>query len=503
MADLYKRLIEYCSSDSYPFHMPGHKRSMFGQKSPYDYDITEIEGFDNLHEPQGILRIAMEEAAAFYGADKTYFLVNGSTSGILSAISATTNIGDEIIIARNCHKSVYNAVFLRELKQTYLYPEYVEEYGICGGIQPEQVKAVLREHPSAKAVVITSPTYEGVVSDIAAVADVVHSFGIPLIVDEAHGAHFGMHDRLPKSALKLGADLVIQSLHKTLPALTQTALLHIRFRQENGKYLVSKEEVERYLSIYQTSSPSYVLMASIDECINKIKSEGILLFEPFIKRLEVIKQHGKQLTHLKIADREIVGKNGVYDLDVSKLIISARGTGLTGQQLYNKLNEKFHLMLEMAAGDYAVAMTSPMDSEEGLLRLFTALAEIDRDLRINGSEYLLPAKRLETITERTEREFFMPNAVVLSSISDAFKQDSDIVKFNNSAGRVSGSYVYLYPPGIPIIAPGDMISAETIGLVEQYKYSGLKVHGLIEEKDLKIKVVKENFKRINLWNTKL
>ncbi len=503
MADLYKRLVEYCSTDNYPFHMPGHKRSILEQKNPYAYDITEIEGFDNLHEPQGILRIAMEEAATFYGADKTYFLVNGSTSGILSAISATTSIGDEIIIARNCHKSVYNAIFLRELKQTYLYPEYVEEYGICGGIKPEQVKTVLREHPNAKAVVITSPTYEGVVSDIAAIADIVHSFGIPLIVDEAHGAHLGMHDRLPKSALKLGADLVIQSLHKTLPALTQTALLHIHFRQENGKYLVAKDEVERYLSIYQTSSPSYVLMASIDECINKIKSEGILLFEPFIKRLEVIKQHGKQLTHLKIMDDGIAGKNGVYALDVSKLIISTRATGLTGQQLYNKLNEKFNLMLEMAAGDYVIAMTSPMDSEEGLLRLFTALAEIDRDLRIGGNEYMLLANRLETVTERTEREFFMPEAVVLSSISEAFKQDSDVVKIQNAVGRVSGSYVYLYPPGIPIIAPGDMISAETIGLVEKFKNSGLKVHGLIEEKDLKIKVVKENFKRISLWNTKL
>ncbi len=505
MADLYRRLAEYGSSDYYPFHMPGHKRAIRENLNPYAYDITEIEGFDNLHNPQGILRIAMEEATAFYESDRTYFLINGSTGGILSAISAVTNIGDEIIISRNCHKSVYNAVFLRELKQVYLYPEYVEEYGICGGILPERVRNVLQEHPKAKAVVITSPTYEGVVSDIGAIAEVVHGFGIPLIVDEAHGAHFGMHERLPESALQQGADLVIQSVHKTLPALTQTALLHIGVSRGKGKRLVSREEVERYLSIYQTSSPSYVLMASIDECINKVKSEGKILFEPFVKRLEVIKQHAGQLTHIKIMGREIVGNNGVYDLDISKLVISTRGTGLTGQQLYDKLNDKFHLQLEMAAGDYAIAMTSLMDSEEGLLRLFTALAEIDRDLRINGQgyEYRLPVQRMENVTETTEKEFFLSEMVVLTTVSAALKQESEMVNINSSAGRISSSYVYLYPPGVPIIAPGDMITGEIIGLIEKYRASGLKVHGLSEDKDLKIKVIKENFKRIKLWNTRL
>ena len=505
MADLYKRLMEYCTSDYYPFHMPGHKRAVQQEGNPYVYDITAIEGFDNLHEPQGILRIAMEEAAKFYQSDKTYFLINGSTGGILSAISAVTGMGDEIIIARNCHKSVYHAVFLRELKQVYLYPEYVKEYGICGGIRPEQVRETLQEHPNAKAVVITSPTYEGVVSDIKAIADIVHQYGIPLIVDEAHGAHFGMHDRLPESALKLGADLVIQSLHKTLPALTQTALLHIRFRQEQGKYLVSREAVEQYLSIYQTSSPSYVLMASIDECINRVKSEGIMWFEPYVKRLEVIKQHAKQLTHLKIMDREVVGDNGIFDLDISKLVISSRGTGLSGQQLYDKLNNKFHLQLEMAAGDYAIAMTSPMDSEEGLLRLFTALAEVDRDLRIGGEEYeyRLPLARAETVTEAVEKEFSIPDTVVLTSISAAMKQDSEMIKFHNTAGRISGSYVWLYPPGVPVIAPGDMISGEMIALIDKYRASGLKVYGLSEDRDMKIKVIKENFKRIKLWNARL
>lgn len=302
MSDLYKNLIEYSNSDYYPFHMPGHKRNIEDGVSPFSYDITEIDGFDNLHNPQGILKIAMEEAADFYGTDKTYYLVNGSTCGLLSAICGVTSRGDKILVARNCHKAVYNAIYLNELTPVYINPEYIEMYGINGGISPEAVQYGLAENPDIKAVIITSPTYEGVVSDVQRIAEIVHKKGIPLIVDEAHGAHFGLHKCFPQSAVKLGADIVIQSVHKTLPSLTQTALLHIR------SDIVNVSEVERFLHIYQSSSPSYVLMSSIDECINKLKSDGLFLFEPYVKRLEVMLTHEKQLTHLKIAGREIVGK---------------------------------------------------------------------------------------------------------------------------------------------------------------------------------------------------
>lgn len=498
MSDLKERLIGYCETDYYPFHMPGHKRQMQDERSPFFYDITEIEGFDNLHKPEGILRIAMEEAAKFYGADRTYFMVNGSTGGLLSAISAVTDYGDEILIARNCHKSVYNALYLRGLRQWYICPEYVEEYGISGGISVEKLRQQLKTHPNVKAVVITSPTYEGVVSHIEEIALLVHQYGIPLIVDEAHGAHFGLHESFPKSAITLGADIVIQSLHKTLPALTQAALLHVKFYKG---VKVERGLIEQFLSIYQTTSPSYVLMASIDECINKIINEGVLLFEPYVKRLEVIKQHAKQLTHLRLVDREILGKNAVYGFDLSKLVISCRGTEITGQQLYDKLSKEHHLQLEMAAGDYAVAMTSVMDTEEGLLRLFTALAEVDRDLRISGGEYQfqLPQNREETESELAIKEFAMPDVTVLKGISEAMHANQEVIPFTQAAGRISANYVYLYPPGIPVIAPGDLISAEVTALVLRYQDSGLRIHGWIDEKEPKISVVQEEFQRIQFW----
>lgn len=464
MSELYKNLIEYAQSDYYPFHMPGHKRNIPEGVNPYIYDITEIDGFDNLHEPQGILRMAMEEAASFYESDKTYFLVNGSTCGLLSAISGTTNKGDKILVARNCHKAVYNAIYMNELNPEYVYPEYVETYGINGGVTKEEVRNHLNENRDIRVVVITSPTYEGIVSDINGIAEEIHAKQGILIVDEAHGAHFGMHSSFPQSALACGADIVIQSLHKTLPALTQTALLHIKGNR------VNREKVERFLHIYQTSSPSYVLMSSITECINRIKAEGESLFELYVKRINAIKRQAKELRYLKLPGREIVGTNGIYDLDLSKLVMSVRGTGYTGNWVYEQMLEKYHIQLEMAAGDYALAMTSPMDTEEGFLRLVRAMEEVDRDI----TSYRLQA--LKSVIH-----YKIPKAIVKKNIYKAMNSDTQSFKLNCAEGRVAAEYIYLYPPGSPIIAPGERITKELIALLGRYKNSGLYIHGMREE----------------------
>lgn len=264
---ILKLLTEYAGSDAYPFHMPGHKRREIpdgvpgGFPDPYGIDITEIDGFDNLHHAEGILKNAMDEAAAVYGADRSWYLVNGSTCGILSAVFAVTENGGKILTARNCHKAVYHAIYLNRLKTEYLYPEEIAEFGINGGIQAEDVREALEKDAikyagkrecakkagdpekaensenrgscegiinskngrkkcaDIQAVLITSPTYEGVVSDIRAIAEAAHEYGVPLIVDEAHGAHLEFADQchsFPKSALECGADIVIQSLHKTM-----------------------------------------------------------------------------------------------------------------------------------------------------------------------------------------------------------------------------------------------------------------------------------------------
>lgn len=481
MGTLYKRLMEYSNSDYYPFHMPGHKRKYVTEANPYSYDITEIDGFDNLHEPEGILRIAMDEAAQLYGTKKTYFMVNGSSGGILSAIWASVKRNGKILMARNCHKSVYNAVYLKELKPVYLYPEYIEEYGINGGISPLEVERELNENTDIQAVVITSPTYEGIVSDIKAIADIVHKRGIPLIVDEAHGAHFSMHEEFPESAIIQGADIVIQSMHKTLPALTQTALFHL-----NGN-IVNSDDVEKCLKIFQTSSPSYVLMASMDECLNKLQSDGVPMFDVYVKRMNAIYNHCEKLTHLKVLNRKIAGRHAVYDFDISKLVISAKGTGYSGTMLYKELIDKHHLQPEMASGDYVIAMTSVMDSQEGLLRLFKALAEIDRDIRVYGLKSFFI----------NHNDYHIEKPVVIKTVSEVDGCSKESVKLENSVGKISAEYLYLYPPGIPILVPGELITGEMLGVIKKYRESGLNVHGLKDRTGSIINVLKEEFK---VWN---
>ena len=252
MGELYDKILEYTESDFYPFHMPGHKRNVLDVDNPYFYDITEIDGFDNLHNPQGILKDKMDAAKEFYDSDKTFFLVNGSTCGIMAAISSVVKEKESVLVARNCHKSVFSAIYINNLDVQYVLPDYIERYGIDGGISPSKVEMMLDKNPEIKAVIITSPTYEGVVSDVEKIAEIAHSRNVVLIVDEAHGAHFGMHKAFPKSALSQGADIVIQSLHKTLPALTQTAIMHVKSR------LVDIKKLEAMISVFETSSPSYV-----------------------------------------------------------------------------------------------------------------------------------------------------------------------------------------------------------------------------------------------------
>ena len=376
---LINRLKAYKDSRIYPFHMPGHKRLQLGGikgetarsgmdfPNPFFVDITEVEGFDNLHHAQGILKQSMEWAARVYGADRTWYLINGSTCGILASVCGCTRPGGHILMSRNCHKAAYHAAYINHLRTSYVYPQDLPGLGIQGGILPEDVEKALEEHRDIQAVFIVSPTYDGVVSDVSKIADIVHRKGIPLIVDEAHGAHFRFGKWFPDSALDMGADAVIQSVHKTLPSLTQTALLHIK-----GNY-VNSRNIERYLSIFQSSSPSYVFMASIENSIfvmDRMQRErDSVQMKEYEAHLMDLRRRLASMKNLRLVDRDIVGMGGVWDLDVSKIVVSTRGTALSGADLSSILREKYHLEMEMCGADYVTAITTVFDSPEGLQRL--------------------------------------------------------------------------------------------------------------------------------------
>ena len=307
MGELFDKLANYGNSGIYPFHMPGHKRQKTVDFNPYKIDITEIEGFDNLHHAEGVLLEAQKKAEKLYGSEESHFLINGSTAGILSAVSACAK--KTVLIARNCHKAVYHAALIRNLDVYYVYPEIQEEFMLNGGINPADVERSLEEHPEIEAVVITSPTYDGIVSDVKRIAEIAHAHGKPLIVDEAHGAHFGFSKYFPENSVHLGADIVIHSLHKTLPSYTQTALIHI-----NGK-LVDRQKVRMFLQMYQTSSPSYILMAGIDECIRYVEEQGTDAFDKFAERLDRIYKRAKEFRSIHLVDESIVGDTIDFNKD--------------------------------------------------------------------------------------------------------------------------------------------------------------------------------------------
>ena len=496
---LLERLSTYAASDAYPFHMPGHKRQVkmgiTSVPNPFSVDITEIDGFDNLHHAEGILKDAMDEAAAIYGTDRSWYLVNGSTCGILSAVFATTENGGKILTARNCHKAVYHAICLNRLEAEYLYPEEITEFGINGGIRAEDVRKALEKDAmrcagnsgdvrgkitKIQAVLITSPTYEGVVSDIRAIADAAHEYGIPLIVDEAHGAHLEYADQchgFPKSALEYGADLVIQSLHKTLPSFTQTAILHVK-----GK-LVDQDRVSRYLSMFQTSSPSYLFMAGMERCIRYMDGDGRNEMIRYEKRLERFMERMEGLQVLEILDREICGKyRTVVGWDPSKIVVSTmRAEDFHGEELAETLRRKYHLEMEMTAPEYVIAMTSLMDTEEGFERLGTALLEIDGALRHCVEPEQQKEKGESKEKERCETpevtESKVLNPVRRMLICEAMNADTERTALQDTVGKVSAEFVYLYPPGIPIIAPGEVFTDAIVEKIVAYKAAGLLVQG--------------------------
>ena len=315
MERLYKKLESYGKSDYYPFHMPGHKRNKASSAGnfPFERDITEISGFDNLHHAEGILKEAQENAAQIYGTKKCFFSVNGSTAALLAAVSASVNKGGKILVARNCHKAVYHALYLRDLQPVYVYPHEDKRLGINGGISARSVERYLEENQDVQAVLLTSPTYDGVVSDIKEIAEVVHRHEIPLIVDEAHGAHFRFSEYFPVSAAELGADVVVQSFHKTLPSMTQTAVLHV------CSDMVDVGKIKRFMGIYQTSSPSYILMASMDACMDKLQKDGKQMFREFTYNLEKARQRLSKCEKIKLIEASMLQGTGIYDYDRSKL----------------------------------------------------------------------------------------------------------------------------------------------------------------------------------------
>lgn len=492
MERLYQKLQKYSSTDTYGFHMPGHKRKPLMHHC-YEIDITEIDGFDDMHHPEGLLKEFQSYMQDIYHTRGSYFLVNGSTGGILAAISAAVELGGELLVARNCHKSVYNAVYLRNLKTHYIYPQYDENWGIFTTISPEDVDKNMRLYPACKAVMIVSPTYEGAVSDIEKIAEVVHRHGGILIVDEAHGAHFPYLEDFPKSAVDCGADIVIQSVHKTLPSLTQTALLHIC----GGESLQKK--VEKYLSIYQSSSPSYIFLSSIEECVLWMEEKKNTVGNVYAKELGKLRENIQTLKRIEIYEPLASSPNKTVhcltqgeDYDQGKLVLRVRNMENSGKWLYEKLLYDFRIQLEMCLPGHCIAMTSIMDDQKAFARLFDALSHLDEILseehkafeqefsqkKVTGiSSFTAGCERVKNCMEPVQLRKALDNEFVYSSY-EAELLPMDQIPLSRCGGRISMETAYVYPPGIPIIVAGERFSKECVRVLQQYCRYGFEIRGL-------------------------
>lgn len=438
----------------------------------YKIDITEIEGFDNLHQAEGILGEAQLRANRLYGADETFFMVNGGSGGALAAVMAAAEPMDEILVARNCHKSIYHAAILQGLIVRYYYPQMISAYDICDGVSAEETGALLDIYPEVKAVVITSPTYEGILSDISGIAAVVHERGKILVVDEAHGAHFGLSPYLPRGAIAGGADLVIHSLHKTLPAMTQTALLHV-----NGGR-VDREKLRRYLSMLQSSSPSYVLMASMDSCVKFLEERGQERFAAMHGHYKNFCEKTAALRHIRIGNMTEVSQKEykLTDWDPGKIVISVKGTSMSGKELADILRETYHLEMEMAAETYVLAIMTLMDEAEGWQRLADALREIDGRIE-EGADG----------TDSEDREWaFGRQLKSQMPPARAFHSERERIPLTEAAGRIAADFINLYPPGSPIVAPGEVLDEVVIGRIGECRRAGLNIQGLSENGEIAV-----------------
>lgn len=589
MPNLYAYLQQLHESDLYPFHMPGHKRrtDLFEEEMPtlsgmYGTDFTETPFTDDLHHPTGMIADLQDRANRLYGEDRadleTRLLVNGATCGILAAVSALTNEGDTVIVARNAHRSLYHALYLRRLRVVYISPQVSDKYPFAGPVSPDDLANAITLAPEAKAVFITSPTYEGVLSDVALLSVVAHAHDIPLVVDAAHGAHLGLYQGMPRGAVRQGADVVIHSLHKTLAGMTQTALLHMQ------GVLVDRSRIGRFLKIYQTTSPSFPLMVSVDAAISDLARNNVFRFETLLSYKETVLSESIALRTMSVAPEEAVP-------DPSKVVIIPQL--INGLQLAYMLRTEHRIEPEMAVSTHVVCIITPYDTAEGIERLMNALYEIDReiyeaaygpeeaeeteeeepaepvtpadtgfqpivapgtytamqesgwgeateaeqegapqwegdpeweedpepDIVLLGSEAQADATVFpeaviapeETDTDDTsemtaeepdaaeteEAEpvwespayslhaqftggFFPEIPAAYMSIADAWDKQSDEVSLAEAAGLISADFIYAYPPGIPLIVPGEAFTEELCAYLLS-RCAAEELHGVTPE----------------------
>lgn len=463
------QLKEIVDTDLISFHMPGHKLGKVYDKlgysdivkNIYKMDTTEIAGTDNLHSPEGIIKESQDRASRVFRSDSTYYLVNGSTCGIQGAIMGVCSPKDKIIVNRDCHQSVINACILGDIEPTYILPKINKETNILEGVDVKEVLNTIDKNLDAKAILLTYPTYYGITYDLEQICNYVNDKGIIVIVDEAHGSHLGLSSKLPKTALEQGADIVIQSTHKTLPSFTQSSMIHIQGDK------IDSNKISSILRIIESSSPSYLLMSSLDLAVDIYETKGKELMEELLMNIESFKD--------KIKDNKSID---IYnEHDKTKIFISSKKLGITGYDLDTILRDKYNIQVELA-NYYGVLLICTIGNDKSdFENMVDALKDI---IKKNSSNKMI---------NHIEYPMIIPEKVL--NPREAFYKEKKNVKIYDSIGEVCGEYIIPYPPGISLLSPGEKISKEIIDYILLCNKKGMSISGIKDSSLEFIQIVRD------------
>ncbi len=459
---IYNMLLKYSGKRPLPFHMPGHVmgRGLAGLlKDAGSLDITEIPGSDSLHDPDGVIKEAQNLAASAFGAANTYFSVNGSSLGIHAMIHAAIRPGGKILINRDAHTSVINAISILKAEPVYILPDYDKKAHLNLGCRQDDLINALSQDRDIDAVLMTRPNYYGVASHIGSMIEAARSRGIPFLVDEAHGAHFSFSGLFPQPVLELGADACVQSLHKTLPAMTQTALVH-----EGSSSLLGKGRLFKYMSMLQTTSPSYVLMASIDIAREIMEQRGEELYDGLYKRIDIFYRELSKIDGV----RRIKPDNPGVDTDFSRIVLSFERSGLTGFEAERILRESSGIVAEMADYYHLVFIATPFHTDKDFEALLKGIREVARHGKGPFTDKFSFVGIPDSLPERAMNP------------GKAIEMPAEYIDLNAASGRISAATITPYPPGIPLVYPGEVISGELVRMLSEIQGSGGRVHGIMD-----------------------
>ncbi|MDI6601367.1 MAG: aminotransferase class I/II-fold pyridoxal phosphate-dependent enzyme [Thermoanaerobacteraceae bacterium] len=459
-APLFDGLLRYVEKNITPFHMPGHKqgkgilRADEIKENLFKIDLTELPDTDNLHNAKGIILEAEERAAKAFGAKKSFFLVNGTTGGIYAMMLATLHPGEKLLIERSCHRSSFSGMILAGANPAYIEPAVDWEDGISVGVTPESVERALLENRDAIAVMVTYPNFYGLCMDIKAIADIVHRYGKILLVDEAHGVHFKFHEDFPITALEAGADMVVQSVHKTLPSFTQSSILHV------GSDRINIDRLIFALRLVQTTSPSYLLMSSLDLAREEVEEHPDLMDE--VMRLShLAREKLKDAEDIHVIDEDIIGQYSIVDIDPTKLVVNVKGLHMTGHEAEEILRDRYNIQVELSDMYNILSMITIGDREEDIIKLVDAV----KQLKKNKENRVIPITFDYKIPE------------IIYNPRDASFMHKKKVPIVESVGKIAGDFLIPYPPGIPYVAPGELITTGIAMEIEELVMIGVEVIG--------------------------